>query len=337
MYFLISGDINEQTATTFTRFLADCKAQNKRALLLINSSSGKGNALSQMIAAYQCSGVYMIAIGFGRLCNCAASIFCMANERILLPETQFALCAALPYPRTIPEKLFREKTAGNTYWHFSENEISQYGITTQYSEGWADLVAQVIGKEDDFSNVFQFIGDFTSELASAFILFLVQCKLHKTNALVLLNSGGGDIMQLQAILSAYRATGIRLTVVGTGVVGSCAASLFCMADERILAPGTQFIIHHASTELNYRVTLADLQREYYMLQKSEKILCSAYMRKTNITQETFEKRCANNANWELTEDEWYKYGVVTQNPESWIEILAKERTVIKIRKSTPHA
>ena len=327
--FVLAGDIDTQMAVELTNFFVDCKIHNEDALLLINSETGADFPLNQVISAYQCSGVKLTAIGMGTLSNCSASIFCMADERILLPKTYFNLYPSLPYfnKTRIIDEVFRKKCANNTPWKFSEKEIQEYGITTRPSTGWEELVAEAIEKDDDtFSNHFRFVGDFTCEIATDFVLFLIRCKLHKKDAFVVITSGGGSIQQLKAILNAYAALEIRLTIVGTGIVGSCAAALFCMADERILAPKTHFLIHHSSfTNTPKSLPLPRFKAKYEELQESEEILVEGYLTKTKISRELFEEKCQNGADWILTEDEWREYDIITQDPECWIEVLAKER------------
>jgi len=326
--FLVCSDINNNLAMELTTFFVECKLNNEEAVLLINSKSGTNAALKQIISAYKSSGVHLIAIGMGKLCNCSSAIFCMADERILLPETEFSLHPDLKdyYEKTgITPEIFNQKCSNNTCWELSESEIQKYNITNRSAENWIDIVMQTLEKDEkEFSNYFPFNSDFTSETASNFVIFLIYCKLNAKDAFAIINSRGGSIMQLKAILNAYQASGVHLTMVGTGSVGSCAAALFCMADERILAPGTTFLLHHANTTFdeNTYYSFPILKHEYERLQNAEKILVDAYTAKTNIPREVLEEKCTNGADWSLNEDEIQRYDITTSPSENWTDILA---------------
>lgn len=327
--FVINSDIDTTLAMELTTFFIECKMNSEKAVLIINSKSGNDSALNQIISAYQDSGVHLTAIGMGMLANCSSALFCMCDERILLPGTDFSIHPGIKnyYEKTgITREVFRRKCANNTCWDFSEDEIQKYNITTRSHEGWMDIVMQTLEKaEKGFSNYFSFTSEFNSESATNLILFLIYCKLHAKDGFVLINSGGGSIHQLSAILTAYHDSGVHITIVGTGTVGSCAAGLFCMADERILTPRTEFLIHHSSVSFDKRTTLTFpiLKHEYESLKKAEKILLDAYTAKTGISREVFEEKCENGANWILTENEVQKYSVTTRSSEGWLDILAK--------------
>lgn len=310
-----------------TTFFVECKIHNEEALLIINSQSGNDSALNQIVSAYQDSGVHLTTIGMGMLANCSTALFCMGDERILLPETAFSIHPGIKnyYEKTgITKEVLKCKCSNNTCWDFSEDEILKYNITTRPHEGWMDIVMQTIRKDKKrFSNYFSFASDFNSESATQLILFLINCKIHAKDGFVVINSGGGCIQQLKAILTAYHDSGVHLTALGTGTVGSCAAGLLCMADERLLAPRTKFLIHHSSISFDTSLPFPILKRKYESGQKAEKILVAAYTAKTGISREVFEEKCENGADWILTEGEIQKYAVTTRSSEGWLDILAK--------------
>jgi len=326
--FVIKSAIDVALAMDLTNFFIECKAHNEDALLIINSSSGKLNALNQIISAYEASGVHLTAIGMGQLQNLASALFCMADERILLPRTDISLHYSIKdyYGKTgITKEVFRRKCANRTNWILSEEEIKRYNITTRSSKEWIDIVAETLpNNEKEFSNFFSFSTDFDSSIATRLILFLIRCKLHKKDALILINSNGGTIPQLAAILTAYQDSGVHLTVIGTGSVSSCAAGLFCMADERILAPRTKFLVHHSNTSYTENTTLifTDVEREYKNGKKYEEVLVNAYIKKTGITRDVFERKCRNGTDWYLSDAEIQKYGITTRSSDGWLDILA---------------
>jgi ATP-dependent protease ClpP protease subunit len=155
-------------------------------------------------------------------------------------------------------------------------------------------------------------------------LFLIYCKIHEKDGFIIINSTGGKVAQLSAILTAYQDSGVHLTVIGTGFVASCAAGLFCMADERILTPRTKFLVHHSNHtyEKKTTITFPIEEREYEYGKKCEEIVLSAYTKKTSISREVFERKCKNGKDWFLSDAEIQKYGITTRSSDGWLDILA---------------
>lgn len=326
--FVINSTIDVALAMDLTRFFIACKIHNEDALLIINSASANERALKQIVSAYEASGVRLTAIGMGHIDNCGAALFCMADERILLPETVFVLNPYMKgyYGKTrISKEMFRRKCANRAHCCLSEEEFKKYNITTRSSDGWIDIVAEALPKDEkNFSNILSFSADFNFSSATDLILFLIKCKMYEKNALIFINSTGGSINQLNAILTAYHDSRVHLTVIGTGLVASCAAALFCMADERILAPHTKFLIHHSNTSYEKETTVIFpiAVKEYEHGKKSEEVLVNAYIKKTGISREVFERKCRNGTDWYLSDAEIQKYGITTRSSDGWLDILA---------------
>ena len=326
--FVIKSTIDVHLAMDLTKFFIDCKTNNEDALLIINCASGSEGALEQVVSSYEASGVHLTAIGMGYVSDSASALFCMADERILLSGTVFVLNSYVKryYEKTrISKDLFRRKCTNGPGWCPSEEEIKKYNITTRSSEEWIDIVAAALPKDGkNFSNVFSFSTGFDSSSATNFILFLVKCKMYEKDALLFINSGGGNINQLNAILTAYHDSRVHLIVIGTGLVASCAAGLFCMADERILVPRTKFLVHHSNHtyEKKTTITFPITEISYEHSKKSEEVVINAYCKKTGISREVFERKCQNGKDWFLSDAEIQKYGITTRDSDGWLDILA---------------
>jgi ATP-dependent protease ClpP protease subunit len=60
-----------------------------------------------------------------------------------------------------------------------------------------------------------------------------------------INSPGGEVWEALAILNSLRAHPARLVAVVDGIAASCASFIACAADETIMSPNTQLMIHDA--------------------------------------------------------------------------------------------
>lgn len=60
-----------------------------------------------------------------------------------------------------------------------------------------------------------------------------------------INSPGGEVWEALAILNSLRAHESKLVAVVDGIAASCASFIACAADETIMAPNTQLMIHDA--------------------------------------------------------------------------------------------
>ena len=211
-------------------------------------------------------------------------------------------------------------------WYCSKDELVKYNITTKSSEGWMEIIMPTLGgNETEFVNLFKLTDEFNSETATKLVLFFVKCKkFHKKDARIFIHSPGGAGCQLEAILTAYQDSGIHLTVIGTGLVASCAAALFCMADERILTPNTEFMIHHPHVPLNpksKKLPYFQALDVSLLLKEKNEFTVEALTKKTNIPRKVLNAKCKNDADWVLTENELQKYGVITRDAKGWMELL----------------
>lgn len=60
-----------------------------------------------------------------------------------------------------------------------------------------------------------------------------------------INSPGGEVWEALAILNSLRAYDAKLVAVVDGIAASCASFIACAADETIMSPNTQLMIHDA--------------------------------------------------------------------------------------------
>jgi len=60
-----------------------------------------------------------------------------------------------------------------------------------------------------------------------------------------INSPGGEVWEALAILNSLRAHDSKLVAVVDGIAASCASFIACAADETVMSPNTQLMIHDA--------------------------------------------------------------------------------------------
>jgi len=90
-YFIVNSEVTTKLAMELTGFFMQCKNENANALLIVNSAGGSIYACSQIFEVYKASGVHLTTIGIGFLAACASCIFCMGDERILIPDSEFCI------------------------------------------------------------------------------------------------------------------------------------------------------------------------------------------------------------------------------------------------------
>lgn len=317
------------TAPALCRFFIDCKTANEEALLVINSSGGDLFAVNQVAQTYQDSGVHLTTIGLGDVSNMEAVLFCMADERILVPNTCFEMVSAgkeyYLSKTNIPENILNEKCENNSQWKLTEEEIAEYGITTRSSDGWLDLIAQNVNFKPEVEPLpyFSVNDKIVAETTYGVLEYIIECKNLGKEAIFLISSPGGLISQEQAIREICREAGINLTTIGVGQVASAAATIFCLGDRRILVPKTQFLLHHSLSEVVKKpLPLPNLSKICISMQMAEERWIQNTFTKTKITREIFEAKCRNGKNWELAEEEIEKYGITTEPSAGWTSILA---------------
>lgn len=109
------------------------------------------------------------------------------------------------------------------------------------------------------------------------------------------NSPGGEVWEGMAILNALRAHQAKVVAVVDGLAASAASFIVAAADERVMSPGTQMMIHDASAfAIGNAETMAKAQR---MLDSTSDSIASIYADAAGGTAE--EWRAA------MREETWY--------------------------------
>lgn len=327
-YFIIDSEVTTKIAMELTIFFAECKLQKANALLIINAAGGSMDAVAQIDDAYKVFGVHLITIGAGRLSNCTSALFCLGDERILLPNTSLSLHIDFQKYFCEKTKITEEIFAQNKLkiaWLVDEKDYEEYGITTQNHEGWFDIVVEAMKDDNNLgAEYFCFSGEFNNKNAIEVLKYFVACKLNKAEkATILINSPGGAVQQLSFILEVYKASQLPLTVLGTGQVGSCASCLFCMGDERILLPNTKFLIHHPSCDKNGKVLYDELIDESKGMIRCDNYIFEILSKKTKLTKYIYTKKCRKSEDWILSDEEIKKYDITTKDFSEWMNVLTE--------------
>ena len=169
---------------------------------------------------------------------------------------------------------------------------------------------------------YYFFGELNDRQAHDIIKFFLECKRDGEDAVMLINSLGGSISCLEAIHATLIDTEVKLTTIGVGKVSSSAAIIFAMGDERIILPGTTYLIHHARQRFD-RITLQGYDYEAGAAEAKAILERNAIMlQKTRITKEVFEEKCSKGSGWVLTPEELKEYGVITKEDyKGWTNLL----------------
>lgn len=170
---------------------------------------------------------------------------------------------------------------------------------------------------------YNLFGDIDMGNASTIVRFILDCKEDNEDAVMLIDSPGGDIFALPPIYEVLKDTGVHLTTVGVGMVASAAAIIFAMGDERILLPGTEYLIHHARKYPNSNVPMQKFDFEKGEAEAKAILGRDVQMlSKTKITKDVIEEKCVHGIDWILTPEELKEYGVVTKDAyKGWTDLF----------------
>lgn len=145
-----------------------------------------------------------------------------------------------------------------------------------------------------------------------------------TNIILVINSKGGDADIITPIWEAIKISkmaGKKIIAIGMIVVCSAAASIFMMADIRILLPNTIFTMHKALVELDEdSYTIDELLDIVDELRLTTKIAWTPIIQNSRLTEKILNRKC-NGGDWILSEDELISYGIVTEKYDT--EKMAK--------------
>lgn len=102
--------------------------------------------------------------------------------------------------------------------------------------------------------------------------------------LLVINSGGGEVMEGFAIYNYLLSLNKPITTRGSGIVGSIATLIFLAGAKRQLYPNTQFLIHNPFTFAEGDAS--DLMKRAEELKNIENHLLEVYIAKTGAERET---------------------------------------------------
>lgn len=126
--------------------------------------------------------------------------------------------------------------------------------------------------------------------------------------LVVINSGGGEVMEGFAIYNYLLSLGKPITTRGNGIVGSIATLIFLAGNKRQLYPNTQFLIHNPFTFAEGDAT--DLMRRAEELRNIENSLLDVYISKTGAERDTLQNLM--NADTLITSDTAFELKFATE-------------------------
>lgn len=126
--------------------------------------------------------------------------------------------------------------------------------------------------------------------------------------LIVINSGGGEVMEGFAIYNYLLSLGKPITTRGNGIVGSIATLIFLVGNKRQLYPNTQFLIHNPFTFAEGDAT--DLMRRAEELRNIENNLLDVYIAKTGAERDTLQNLM--NADTLITSDSAFELKFATE-------------------------
>lgn len=169
--------------------------------------------------------------------------------------------------------------------------------------------------------IYRFFGDLDYKTTADIIKFLVECKKDKEDAVILIDSRGGNTSGANAIYETLRDTKVHLTTIGLGSVASAAAAIFAMGNERILLPGAEYLVHKARAYWeNVRFQEYDHEFQKERL-KGINERFAVMFEKTDITMKVIDAKCDRGSDWILTPEEIEHYKITTRSYEGWTDIL----------------
>lgn len=126
--------------------------------------------------------------------------------------------------------------------------------------------------------------------------------------LIVINSGGGEVMEGFAIYNHLLSLGKPIITRGNGIVGSIATLIFLVGNKRQLYPNTQFLIHNPFTFAEGDAT--DLMRRAEELRNIENNLLDVYISKTGAERDTLQNLM--NADTLITSDNAFELKFATE-------------------------
>ena len=169
---------------------------------------------------------------------------------------------------------------------------------------------------------YYFFGELDIERTQSIVSFILECKKSNEEGVMMINSPGGLTSGLDSIYATLVDTGVRLTTVGMGTVASAAAILFAMGDERMILPGTEYLIHHPRQKWEHAtVQEYDFEIQLERIRLIEERF-GRMLEKTRITNDVIKEKCDKGSDWILTPEELKEYCVITrENYQGWSNLV----------------
>ena len=139
----------------------------------------------------------------------------------------------------------------------------------------------------------------------------VKAMKEETDQIVLLiTSSGGNVSTITTIWELIKMTDKKIVSVGIEKVCSAAGAIFMMADRRILFPNTEFMIHKAGTYVSGKED--SVQEAAKGVKRATQIAWEPILENSLLTHNILSRKCRDDKDWVLTDEEIQKYGIVTE-------------------------
>jgi len=182
MLFSWNNSFDNNMMDKFCEFLFTCKREDKDAILLLSSNGGSSSAMFAACDTLRATKVHLTVIGRGLVASAAAVLFCMGDERILLPSAELLIHNGRNYYREsttllgadmeeqaermrkyddmamklvcektkITPEVYQEKCGKREDWLLTPEDLEKYGVTTEpYSDQWVDIVLEAMKSSKD--------------------------------------------------------------------------------------------------------------------------------------------------------------------------------------------
>lgn len=130
---------------------------------------------------------------------------------------------------------------------------------------------------------------------------------------LLISSNGGNVEIITPIWEAIRACEKKVVAIGMNQVCSTAAAIFMMADERILFPNTEFLVHQSSYSFrkDTHFYARELKKIVKEIERVTELLLAPAKENSTIPEKVLKGKISN-GDWKLTEEEMEKYRIITE-------------------------
>lgn len=148
-FFEFDTNFNGTTSLEVIKFLIRCKMNKTDATILLHSPGGDWDQLKLIIYVYKMSEVNLRVIGIGEVASCAAILFCIADTRILVPNTTFLIhFISKSYPASKSNVSFSFNRLERDYKALLDSNSEMIELLSQKTELSPDIITQKCSKGD---------------------------------------------------------------------------------------------------------------------------------------------------------------------------------------------